>query len=556
MPSNAINGVVGTDGIVPVYEPEGRWCFWGLHEIWVGDIGANRYVPKVNDYVIEYNTYTTYIVDHIDPITLIPTLREIRPANMSFSFTETDVLFGVGPGTQSDTYRVYVDKSVTPYILAVDARLKIAGTMSHHAKIFKGSNVSNTGVVVSKVYDNSGHLISQDIGLELVAIDSHVNYSIKTVKVCNTTAELMDGEIVTIVIYTDNGHVVSKRQLLVENTSFIRSVNSSLKYVSHISVDCPFMSPTESSLIEFPLNVPLNALNLMGTVHYSDGSTLTLPVDGNKFRMHGLQQHVSTIIGQRIELVLAYALSPTEVAYAGVSTDGHYVTEPYSLMTINPNNSYTVKLFGYPIWIDAVNGYQMQWWLFNLDRNVYFNVTPFVSFATNTGPFNPTGYGYLQRKAVSINLRDVSGAFKPFVHTQLVDIVLNGGANETITPWTMAHESISTRPSYGNGLKATKVSATTIKIDSGITDFNEWKERMYGHIYPLVDRVAELNPPTPTHFVIEYSGLNIEFPISNWGSNLNIGMNIPIYKTITVRFLRRTGNGDMHLGISALMVKA
>ena len=555
MPSNVIHGVVGVDGKVPVYEPEGRWCWWSRSEIWVGEQGENRYVPKVNDYVIEPETFTTYIVDHIDPITLIPTLRLIRPANMSFSFTETDVLFGVGPGTQSDTYRVYIDKSVTPYILAVDARLKVAGTLCHHAKIFKSSDVSSQGHVVSKVYDNSGILISQDVQLELVAVDSHVNYSIKTVKVCNTIDDLLDGEIVTIVFYSDNGHVVSKRQLLVENTSFIRSVNSSVKYVSHISVDCPFMSPTESNLIEFPLNIPLNALNLMGTVHYSDGSTLVLPVDGNKFRMYGLEQHVSTIIGQQIELVLAYALSQNETAYAGVTSDGHYVTEPYSLMTINPNNSYSVKLFGYPVWIDAINGYQMRWWLFNLDRNIFFDVTPYVVFSTNTGAYNPTGYGYLQRKSVSVNLRDISGAFKPFIHTQLVDIVLNGDPSSTQDPWTISHESISSRPSYGLGLKAIKLSGNSIRINSDIATYEEWKERMYSHIYPLVNRVSEINPPNPTHFVIGYNGTETEFPITNWASVLNLNVNIPVYKTITVRFLKRTGSGDMHLGISALMVK-
>jgi hypothetical protein len=196
MPNNTL-GLMGTDGIVPVYNPEGRWCYWSISEIWTGQQGANRYVPKVNDYVIDPATFTTWIVDHLDPITLIPTLRIIRPANMSFSFSETDVLFGVGPGTQSDTYRVYIDQSVTPHVLAVDNRLRIAGSMASYVKIFKGSDLSETGQVISKVYDSSGNYISQAVPLELVAIDNHVNYAIKTVKVCHTTEELMDGEIVT-----------------------------------------------------------------------------------------------------------------------------------------------------------------------------------------------------------------------------------------------------------------------------------------------------------------------------------------------------------------------
>ena len=154
-----IGNTAGTDGIVPVYEPNGRWCWWSLNEIFTGLQGNNRYVPKLNDYVIDPATYTTYIVDHLDPVTLIPTLREIRPANMSFSLTETDVLFGVGPGTQSDTYRLYINKSVMPFVMAVDARLKIGGSMCSYAKIFKGPVLSGEGLVISKVYDNTGNYI-------------------------------------------------------------------------------------------------------------------------------------------------------------------------------------------------------------------------------------------------------------------------------------------------------------------------------------------------------------------------------------------------------------
>lgn len=555
MPSPSINGVVGQDGITPVYNPEGRWCIWGHHEMYLGGAGENRYVPKLHDYVIEYGTYTTYIVDHLDPITLIPTLREIRPANMSFSFTETDILFGVGPGTAADTYRVYVDKSVMPYVMNVDHRLKVNGTMCHHAKIFKGSDLTSNGNIVSKIYDNSGNLISQDIQLELVAIDSHLNYSVKAINTCNTTEDLLDGEILTAVIYSDNGHVVSKRQLLVENTSFIRSVNVSQKYVSHISVTCPFMSPTMDNVIEFPLNIPLNALNLMGNVHYSDGSILRLPVDGSKFRMYGLEQYISSIIGQKVDLALSYALSPNEVAYAGVTSDGHYVTEPYSLQTINPNNSYSVKLFGYPVWINEATGYQMQWWLFNLDRNVYFDVTPYVVFAINTGPYDPKGYGYLQRKAVSINLSDISGAFKPFVHTQLVDIVLNGAPNQVVSRWTVSSETNGVRPAYGAGLFATKIDNASIKVDSGLTTLASWLQNTYSQTYPLTDRATEVNPPTPTHFAIHYNTTVVTFPISNWNSNLNVGVDIAVDKTIFIRFFKRVGASDMQLGMSALMVK-
>lgn len=557
MAEQGVIGVVGSDGMSPIRDPNGRWATWSIHEIWLGQAGENRVIPKVLDYVIDPETYQMYIVEAVDNVTLIPTLKEIRPANMSYSLSETDILFGVGPGTQSDTYRVYLDTSVTPHVLAVDIRLKIGGTMASYCKIFKGSDISQQGHVISKVFDSNGNFVSENVPLELVAIDSHVNYSIKTVSVCHTTEDLVDGEIVTAVIYNDQGHVVSKRQLLVENTSFIRSINASQKYIASISIESAFLSTTEDHVIRFPLNIPLNALNLMGVVNYSDGSTLRLPVDGSKFRMFGLEQYVSSIVGQQIDLVLSYALAPNEIAYAGVSTDGHYITQPYNLITINPNNSYTVKLFGYPVWIDEANGYTLKWWLFNLDRNVFFDVTPFARFAENTGSFNPKGYGFLQRKAININLKDVSGAFKSFVHTQLVDIVLNAPPDDSIaqTAWTIAHESISTRPLFGQGLYAKRKDVNIVNLSSGITDQTEWLERLYLQTYPLLDRTSELSAPTPTHFIVGYSGHQTEYAINRWNDDLLLSSDLSEFDTITVRFIKRTSTGDMQLSIAALVVK-
>lgn len=553
--TNANVAVTGTDGSIPIYDPDALWRMWSIDEVYQGQVAQNRFVPKVNDYVIDPRTFETWIVDELDNVTLIPTLRAIRPAGMTATFTQADVLFGVGPGTQADTYRVYVDKSVMPHVLAVDVRLRVAGTMSSYAKIVRGPVNTADLDIISKVYDSAGTFISDKIPLELVAIDSHDNYSIKVVQVCHTTEDLVDGEIVTAIIYSDNGHVVSKRQLLVENTGFIRSVNAGLKYISHISLDTAFLSPSMDDTIEYPLNVPINALNLMGKVHYSNGETLTLAVDGTKFRMHGIDQYTSSIIGQKIDLVLSYALSPGEVAYGAVGTTQKYITEPYKLVTTNPNNSYTVKLFGYPFWVDAANGYQMRWYLLNLDRNVFFEVTNLVSFDSNTGAFDPKGYNYMQRKSVSVNLKQVSGVFKPFIHTQTVEIVLKSAPQPGSTAWTVSHESNSSRPVYGEGLFAKKISDYTVNIASGLPNVTEWINQLYLNTFPLVNPNTELAPLQPTHFVLTYNGISNDYPIAQWNQNLAVGGMIQNYKTMLIRFIKRTASGDLTLGVSALLVR-
>lgn len=555
------SGITGIDGVTPVYDPYARWCWWNINEIFTGAVGESRYVPKINDYVMDSDQYITYIVEAIDPTTLLSTLREIRPNGTSQSFSVEDALFGVGPGTQADTYRVYLDTSVIPHVLAVDARLKVGGSMASYARIFKGSDVSSAGKVISKLYDQGGTLLTQNIPLELASIDSHVNHSIRIVSVCHTSESLNDGEIVTIVIYDDQGHVVSKRQLLVENTGFIRSINSSQKYISHITLDTPFMSATSDGLIEFPLNIPLQALNLMGVVHYSDGSKLRMPVDGTKFRIHGIEQYISTIVGQKIELVLSYSISPTETVYGAVTSDSKFVTAPYNLTTIKTDGSFVVKLFGYPVWIDSINGYTMEWYLYNLDRNVVFNVTQFIRVAQTSPAFNPTGYGLLQRLVYNINLKDVSGSFRSYIHTQSVDIVLKRPADEEGTPWLVGYESSTIKPLYGEGLFAGSSLGTnnqwTINLSSDINIYDEWLNKVYKATYPIIDTNTEITPPLPNYFTLVYNNVKLEFPIDQWDKALNLGTGVvPLAnKTIFIQFFKRTPTNDILLSVAGMTIK-
>lgn len=551
--------VLGTDGVAPIYNPDETWRMWGVNDVWQGidAPGSQRYVPKVKDYVVDPDTFETWIVDALDPVTLKPTLRRIRPYGMAYDLTEDDVLFGVGPGPDAETYRAYLNDTVFPHTLCVDQRLKIHGTMSSYAKVFLGSNTTETGEVISKLYDASGNFISENVPLELVAIDNiATNHSVKSVRRFNVTKKIPNNERITVVIYADDGHVVSRRQLLVENTNTIQDLNRATKYIADISLECIWLSKTNVDQIDYPLNIPMDALNMVGVVHYSDGSTLKLPVDGGKFAMLGLEGRLSSILGQPHDLVLRYLMSDTELAFSSTGTNGRYITKPFKIVTTNPNNSIAVKLFGYPFWEGESFGYRMRFWLLNVARNIKFEVTPFVRFSENTGPYNPKLYGYLQRKSVSINLRDVSGAFIPFVHTQVVDIVLNNPPTlEAIPDWIVATEGGDYYPRYGEGVYARR-SGNLVNFKGDFTTLESWLNAYYWLTKPLVNTHIENNAPTPTHFTVEYNGTSTEWLVTQWDQALNIAESVTAPSTAVLRFFKRTSQGDQYLSFAAVSIKS
>lgn len=548
--------VTGTDGVVPLYQPDARWTIWALADIYTGTTGQGKYIPNVNDYVIDYATDERYIVTDLDITTLIPVLKPI-PTTQVATLSDIDVLLGVGPGTQSDTYRVYIDQSVIPHTLAVDARLKVNGSLVTTAKIFQGSELSSNEQVISAFYDQNGIMLGQSIPLETVQVPNGVNYAVKSVPVCYTTQDLVDGEIVTIVFYSTDGHVVSKRQLLVENTAFIPTSDSGVKYVTDITLESPFLSSADQTLLQYPINIPVAGLNLMGRVHYSDGSSVLMPVDGTKFAIYGLNNYVASIVGQTIPLVLRYNLSPGEVAYGASVASQKFLTANYKATTLTEDGAYSVKLFGFPVWIDAVNGYRLEWWLYNLDRQTVFHVTPYVKINDNTAGFNPTAYGIVQNLSVSVNLNDVSPTYASYIHTQTVTFTLIQAGNLTGTNWTVGFSPGQNPPFGFNNFASTTFvnqNLTTVNLGMNASTQSDWLNRIYALTQPLYDPQKETAAPTPDTFAIVTDNNTYEFPITDWNTTLSLSETITPFSTMFIRFYQRTVDNDLQLAIAGLPV--
>ena len=578
-------GVTGLDNVSPIYEENSRWCYWNLNEIysWTTNnldgnrntrVGTNKYVPKIGDYVNDTVNNITYVVIDMDITDLTVTLKEVAVKDTSVTVSSNDVLLGISGGSINNTYRIYLDKTVLPFSLAVDARLKVGGSLSNYAKIFKGSDISNTGTVISRLYDQSGNFLTENIPLEVVTYDTYQdpalgtvtinNNSIKVVSVCHTQYDLKDGEIATVVIYNDQAGVVSKQQLLIENTSFIRTLNASQKYITGISLETPFLSQTNSDLIEYPVNLPISSLAMMGVVHYSDGTKIKLPVDGTKFSMLGINQYISTVPGQRLDLVLTYNLSPIETVIAPLSSNGKTIPRAFSLVTSPVDNVYNVKLFGYPKFINNQAGFAMVWYLYNLDRNVVFDVTGLVKFNANTGAFNPTLFGSLQRLSVSINLRDVSGIYKSYVHTQTIDITLYDRPTSLTTSWTIGFTP-NQLPAYGVGLFATVKNIDVNNRDINLTtclNFNStmsaddkfamFIDKFINQTKPLYNVNKELGYPAPTHFTIVSNSIEHDYPIASWNTVLRFNSVITEYDTLIIKFYKETTAGKIHISAAGI----
>lgn len=543
-------GVVGVDGFTPTYNPNGRWAMWSIHEIYRGVEGKGRVIPKINDYVIEPESGVIYIVSDLHNVTYIP---ELTPANIKQDLSR-DYL----TSSTNDNYRIYYDKSIDPYTLAVDGFMRIYHNTASYARIYRGTDIDPTKII-SRKYDNNGNFVGHDIPLSLVKYSSHDNYAVKSVPVCNCEVELLDGEPCTVVIFSSDGKVINKTICNVEETTYVSQAYAEQKYITQIFLKSVFINETQTNDIYYPVNLPVNSFNPIGVVQYNDGTQVEFPIDGDKFRLYGLDQFVSTIIGHKVPLVLSYRLDSNEAALASTDSDGFFVTRPYNLIVSNPNRSYNVKMFVYPVWVDQLNGYKYKVFLMNLDRTMLYDITNIVGISNNSPSFNPIAYGIMQRITFMVDLAKVSGNYSSFIHVQTVDIILRGPAADLsmTTAWEVGNQVPTNVPYYGNNLKAVRNNAVHQKVYIGnhIATVEEFINRLYKTTQPLFNPLTELEPPTPTHIEVCYLDRSVFTTIGNYNEEVVFDIPVKLFGNIEVVFYKETVTGYLKLSVASLLVK-
>lgn len=554
-----------------IIDPNRGYREWHIREIYdPGNPNSGQYVPNKDDAVRDWTQGILRVID-VDYTTGISRLqRWEEPANSNEDIYE-DILIGSGPGYQSESFRAFLDTSVFPHTLSLDSRLHFKGTTVTSVKIFLGYDVSERGTVISALYDTAGNLLGENIPVEPVATydlevtlpgeaSNVVNLAVKAPRVAHTTFRIPDNEVLSVVAYDIQGEPRSKTTVLVKNTSFVRRIDDSLKYVRSIHVETPFLLPTDDKTIEYPINMPVQGLNLFGVATFSDGSTVRLPVDGTKFQMAGLSNYVATIQGQSVPLMLTYQLNANESSYLLPAGPNRRIAVPYFARTRENDGAYSVKIFVIPVWDGLLNGYKLEFLLYNLNRQAVYDVTHLVTFASNSAVYDPLSYNVRQRLVFGVNMQEVDPQFAAWRHTQIVELTLIragnwGGVGDA---WRVSYTP-GQAPEYGEDVKARCEFVNTnlyrYDISTGAATLAEWLSKVYEPLKPLYDSRAESAPPAPNFFVLVAGGSRTEFPIENWNQVLTVTGGEAEGHPTCVEFIRKTANNDLQLAVAGMFTR-
>ena len=114
--------------IVPIVDQSRGWRYWYYDEIYTTPLGVGRYVPNVNDAVWSWELGLQRVTA-VNYLTGESTLVSHTFTNNNGGVLAVDALLGSGPGSVSESFRVYVNTTVSPPTMAVDRRLHITVVM-------------------------------------------------------------------------------------------------------------------------------------------------------------------------------------------------------------------------------------------------------------------------------------------------------------------------------------------------------------------------------------------------------------------------------------------
>lgn len=538
------------------YNPDRGFRVWLKSQIKLAANQTNRWVANVDDLVVDYDKGFERVID-VEEGTWVPTLEFWEPTPHIDPDGPENVLVGVGPGYSSESYRCFIDTSVTPYVLSPDKRLHFYGSMVASYAVFRGSDISkDTGEMISTFYNSSGDFLGPYIPVESANIYNQLVSTIKVPMVGNTSTDLQDGERVMLVAYDDKEGVVSWAQLLVMNTQVLRQTDQSKRYVEGISIDTPFLSASDPKVIEFPLNVMVKSLPILGMVKYRGGKQARMDVGTPPMTIMGLENYVATGEGQEFPITLRYQLADDEISYKLVPTADRVITESYIARTTPANGAYSCRLFVYPTWVNAQTGYRLDFWLYNLDRQQYFNVTALVELGVNSPVYRPRAYGELQTLTYAVNLNAVDGRFAPyrFVSSFQLALLTSGESNATWEVFPMPDQPAS----YGRNLNANMDYVATNMWDMRLANQAQtkaqWLQRMYYAAQPLVNTAVESFAPEPTHFIVQFLHNSYRFPVDRWSEALRINNDLDQGESLTIHWVQELYDTDLQLATTAVPV--
>lgn len=548
---------IGAD--VPVWDPEGLYKEWHYDEIYfgkdkIGEGKKGRFVPNVDNKVWAADR-GTYYVKELNPTTLIPVLQRYVEPEVGGADTK-DWLLGVGDRWPQQGFFMYADNEQDVPRISLDAQ----AIFRHPAISFfrcYGYDASGNLEVISAWFNQSGEYKDDKIPrLEVDSTQSPDGYQYYVPEVFWGTRKFIERETVKLVGFSAENNEIAEASFIVRTGSTVRRSSTPARRIASIELRSAYLSTTEENRLRIPTGTNIASVAMMCRVNFESGKFIDLPIDGTKVRIQGLEESISTSPGWLRDIILYYYMGEGEMYVGSDSNDGKSIRQVYKVEVDPTQETYGFKLFMYPTWIDANNGWGWVSFLHDYDHSQVYDVSGMVEQTANSGIWDPFLLGVKQYLRVAIDVNKVDPRYNEYRHAQTIQMALiEKGGTDADNYWRVYYED-GQSPAYGDGCKAvlTYVSSQvwTGDLSCGCASVEEWLDKLYYRTLPLFDPTTEKSPLEPTHFVYTLRGQRYRHPITDWNKTIQVKTGGQEAETSVIHFISSQNGVDLYLGTSGL----
>lgn len=515
---------------------------WHIDDIYQGVQGAQSelHVPNEKDLVMDPEN-GFYLVASVDEQSNIPTLVNWNIlAIQQQQIEDNDLPGGLSRNYLRSTNKAYADYSVSPARLTIDPYTYLYGSEAVQAKVFKGTDVSSSGVVISRTYNAAGAFVRDSVDLVRVI---PTNAAIKRMPQTNIDVQLDEGEVLTVVTYSASGGIVAEERFIVRRGSAIAANEIANLYLTQVSLVSELISPSDATLLQNKLNVPFNRASLEANLHYNNGAIVKVPIDGNKVKLLGLDDFNESQLGSPTRLLLMYQPDAQEAAINMSSGNTNALVREYRLQNIKASSSFALKLFVIPVYNDLVSGYTLRYYVGNDEHTQWIEVTADVTTTKpNNDAFGATEYNSTQTLVATLRMDDVlPGVYPNHIHVQQFKLTLRvptvGAGDAFVIDYIGDGSGTLGFATFANGSSASR----QVHFRNDKLNLADWLADLYYEMEPIFDTTLLSAPIQPTHFRVKIDTYEADIPIDDWEEIITVpaGHNLVNFSTTTITWLFR-----------------
>lgn len=539
---------------VEMPNPEGGLRNLHLNQLFPGrgkpiDNRKKYYVGKPFDIVHDVANGKQWYIHSIDS-EYAPDLRPYNPNNAPD--TQKGVLKGFGVGSVNEAYRIFYNRRTVPNTLTICKFCYLEGKEVVGYRLFRGYDTTNNGEVISRHYDQSGKYTG-----DIIPVETHYQFTEwrSVPKISNVQdTQLKHGDIVTAVFLNKSGTPCSEAMLKVVETNLTPSLNRPVKEIKEVTIQSPMLDPNDDTTLLVPNHMPIQDIILQGVVHYTDGTKKTFDFDQTSGQLHGLEGRVLSRPDLVYDLSATYYLEDSEFSPMAGTGQRRHISFPMQLKTYSPDNNNPVKLYMSPHWKGDMLGWELHYWLLDLERNKPINVTSLVTYHPEY-PYNPLMFNNTQKVLASIELEKVHPRYLKYTHPQDFDIQLMGRPDNNRDNWRIQYTLGN--GFFGEGVKATHVNengTSTLNISNGFTRWSQFCIAHYQKVSPVSDINQGIYAPEPSHVEVFHNGVTKILNPANFQEDFVWPTGLSNGDTLELRWLMKKGSDYQYLAMTPMAV--